>query len=197
MKCIQCGHTGIMPYCPCHNCECGYLNRKRRESIKTNELPTTTSTDLLNTISRFAGSSQLIMGVKKLRNTAKIPTKAHETDAGWDLYADIDEPLFLTPNKTELISTGIGFSIPKGYCGMIKDRSSYGMNGDHVLAGIIDSSYRGLVKVVMYSPFGRRINPGDKFAQMLILPVPQVTLVETEELDETTRGTGGFGSTGT
>jgi dUTP pyrophosphatase len=186
-----------MPYCFCNNCECGYLNRKRNNSVKANELPTTTSVDLLNTISKFAGSSQLIMNVKRLTPTAKLPTKAHETDAGWDLYADIDGPIFLTPSKIELISTGISVSIPKGYCGMIKDRSSYGMNGDHVLAGIIDSSYIGLVKVVMYSPFGRRINPGDKFAQMLIVPVQQIIIEEVEELDETARGTGGFGSTGT
>ena len=138
----------------------------------------------------------MILKVQRLSQTAKLPTKAHETDAGWDLYADIDQPLFLTPNKIEIIDTGLSISVPVGYCGMIKDKSSYGANGDHVLAGVIDTVYTGPVKVVMYSPFGRRINPGDKFAQMLIVSVPEVEIEEVDDLNQTERGEGGFGSSG-
>lgn len=137
-----------------------------------------------------------IMAVKKLTNTAKLPTKAHETDAGWDLYADIERPVIIPTNGLTTIDTGIAMAIPEGYCGQIWDRSSYGVNGTTKLAGVIDSSYRASVKVVLYSFRGRIINPGDKFAQMLIVPVPKIEIVEVEDLDETTRGEGGFGSSG-
>ena len=132
--------------------------------------------------------------VKRLTSTAKLPTKAHNNDAGWDLYADIEKPVTIPTNGLQVIDTGIAVGIPDGYCGVIKDRSSFGVAGHHILGGIIDSQYRSSIKVIMYSFRGKVINTGDKFAQMLILPVPKLELVEVDSLDETERGEKGFGS---
>lgn len=134
--------------------------------------------------------------VKRLSPTAKLPTKAHSTDAGWDLYADISIPITIPINGIGVIDTGIAVAIPKGYCAIFKDRSSYGVTGNHILAGVIDSGYRSMLKVVVYSIRGKVINPGDKFAQMLIVPVPEVEIEEVNSLDDTERGEGGFGSSG-
>lgn len=144
---------------------------------------------------------QIYMGpelkVKRLTDTAKLPTKAHDTDAGFDLYADISKEIQAPSDCMLRIPVGISISIPDGYCGLIKDRSSYGVKGDHIYAGVIDSSYRGGLVVVMHSTYGRKISPGDKIAQLLIVPVPKVEIVEVDELDDTERGSNGFGSTGT
>jgi dUTP pyrophosphatase len=134
--------------------------------------------------------------VKRLTDTAKLPTKAHDTDAGFDLYADIQTPITIPVNGLVTIETGIAVSLPEGHCGIIKDRSSYGVAGNHTLAGVIDESYNGPIKVILYSFRGKVINPGDKFAQMLVVPVPKVKVVEVTELEQTIRGDGGFGSTG-
>ena len=134
--------------------------------------------------------------VKRLSSTAKLPTKAHDTDAGWDLYADINTTVTIPIHGIGIIDTGIAVAIPKGYCAVFKDRSSYGVVGSHIFAGVIDETYRGMLKVIVYSIRGKVINPGEKFAQMLIVPVPEVEIEEVDNLDETERGEGGFGSTG-
>lgn len=138
----------------------------------------------------------LKLKVKRLNPSARLPTKANDADAGWDLYADIDKPIIIPTNGLVTVPTGIACAIPKGFCGQLWDRSSYGVNGTTKLAGVIDATYRGEIKVVLYSFRGRIINPGDKFIQMLIVPVPEVEIEEVDNLDETERGTGGFGSTG-
>ena len=149
---------------------------------------------IIESFSKVRGIMKL--KVKRLSPTSKLPTKAHDTDAGWDLYADITHPVTIPTNGLATIDTGIAMAIPKGYCGQIWDRSSYGVNGTTKLAGVIDCSYRASVKVVLYSFRGKVINPGDKFAQILILPVPEVEIEEVENLDDTERGEGGFGSSG-
>ena len=134
--------------------------------------------------------------VKKLTDSSQVPTKGHRSDAGWDLYADEDVELW--PEETKLISTGIAMSLPDGFAGLIWDRSSMGVKGIHRHAGVIDSSYRGEVKVCLHNTTGElyKIKSGDRIAQLLIQETPIFRLHEVEELDSTERGSGGFGSTG-
>mgnify|MGYP003641464259 CR=1 FL=1 len=134
--------------------------------------------------------------VKKLTDSSQVPTKGHPSDAGWDLYAD--EDIDVWPEETKLISTGIAMSIPKNFVGLIWDRSSMGVKGIHRHAGVIDSSYRGEVKVCLHNGTERvyKIKNGDRIAQLLIQETPIFRLHEVKELDSTERGSGGFGSTG-
>lgn len=140
--------------------------------------------------------------VKKLTDTAIVPTKSRKTDAGYDLYADEDKAIY--PEETKLISTGIAFAIPDGYAGLIWDRSGLGSKGIHRHAGVVDSSYRGEVKVCLSNSLSGHhsaeniyfISKGDRIAQILFQKVPHFDLVETEELDDTDRGSSGFGSSG-
>ena len=133
--------------------------------------------------------------VKKLSESANIPTKDKD-DAGWDLYTD--EDVTIPAGATTLVSTGVAMAIPKGYVGLIWDRSSMGVKGLHRHAGVIDSGYRGPVKVCLHNttdePYS--IELGDRVAQILIQEVPLFRIHEVEELDLTERGSGGFGSTG-
>ena len=133
--------------------------------------------------------------VKKLTESASIPTK-DQHDAGWDLYAD--ETVTIPAGVTVLVSTGIAMAIPKGYAGLIWDRSSMGVKGLHRHAGVVDSEYRGPVKVCLHNttkePYS--IERGDRVAQILIQEIPFFRIQEVKELDPTKRGSGGFGSTG-
>jgi len=134
--------------------------------------------------------------IKKLTDSSCVPTKGHPSDAGWDLYADEDTQLW--PEETKLISTGIAMSLPKGFVGLIWDRSSMGVKGIHRHAGVIDSGYRGEVKVCLHNTTSElyQIKSGDRIAQLLIQEAPIFRLHEVKELDSTERGSGGFGSTG-
>lgn len=160
----------------------------------------------------------LELRVKKLVEDAKLPTKAHITDAGFDLYSV--EDVVLNSAETTKIDTGIAVEIPTGYVGVIFDRSSMGSKGIHRHGGIIDSSYRGPIMVCLnntvastqdldvsnedgtqYLELITRVNAyeikkGDKIAQMLILPVPEVKVKEVSDLEESNRGEKGFGSSG-
>lgn len=146
----------------------------------------------------------LELKVKKLHPDAQLPTKAHASDAAFDLYVSgID--WWQTGNGVYILKTGIAVEIPEGYYGQIAGRSSLGKEGYVVLGGVIDSSYRGEVSVMLARMNERAdsntqpsfvFTPGDRIAQLLILPVPQVEVVEVDELSSSERGTGGFGSTG-
>ena len=144
--------------------------------------------------------SDMTIPVKRLTESATIPTKSRKTDAGYDLYADEDIAIY--PEDTKLISTGIAFAIPDGYAGLIWDRSGLGSKGIHRHAGVVDSSYRGEVKVALSNNRSSHkdniyfISKGDRIAQILFQKVPHFELVETEELDDTDRGSSGFGSSG-
>ena len=122
---------------------------------------------------------------------------AHEGDAGFDLRSA--ENTILEPNTQALISTGVKMAIPEGYVGLIWDRSGLAAkHGIHVLAGVVDSGYRGEVKVVMRN-FGTEpltITVNMRIAQMLIQAAPSVHIKIVDTLDDTNRGEGGFGSTG-
>jgi dUTP pyrophosphatase len=136
--------------------------------------------------------------VKRITPGAKIPVYHHPGDAGMDLFAA--EEVSLAPGEVKAVPTGIKMAIPDGYVGLIWDKSGLSLQGVHRLAGVVDAGYRGEVKIVMANltkePFV--FKPGQKAAQMLIQPVQAVEIVEAGEadLDETSRGAGGFGSTG-
>ncbi|MBS3165720.1 dUTP diphosphatase [Candidatus Woesearchaeota archaeon] len=135
--------------------------------------------------------------VKKISPTAILPKYALPGDAGMDIYSN--ESMILLPGERKLVPTGISMSIPTGFVGLIWDKS--GIAGNHglkTMGGVIDSGYRGEIKVVLHNlsdkPF--HIEQGAKIAQMLIQTVEQKKIEEVNELDETSRGESGFGSTG-
>ena len=134
--------------------------------------------------------------VKLLHDSAKPPTKGHMDDAGWDLYAF--ETISIPAGATVLVSTGVSMAIPKGYVGLIWDRSSMGVKGVHRHAGVIDCNYRGEVKVCLHNTTKEsyHIEKGDRIAQILIQEAPTFIQHVVHELDSTDRGEGGFGSTG-
>jgi len=141
------------------------------------------------------------MEVKRLTETAVLPTKAYSGDAGFDLYADLpnDRILHIQPKERVLISTGCAFAIPEGYYGRIADRSSVAWkSGCHVLAGVVDSAFRGEVKVVLVNLSREtcQIEHKQKIAQLVVTQIYTGELTEVEELNNTERGEGGFGSSG-
>ncbi|HVL51271.1 MAG TPA: dUTP diphosphatase [Actinomycetota bacterium] len=124
---------------------------------------------------------------------------AREGDAGVDLRAT--QPATLKPGERALISTGIALAIPQGFAGFVQPRSGMAIKkGLGVLnsPGLIDSGYRGEIKVIAINLDDQEMNieRGDRIAQLVILPVPHCTYEEVETLPESERGTGGFGSTG-
>ena len=133
---------------------------------------------------------------KLLYDSAKAPTKGHMNDAGWDLYAF--ETVAIPAGATVLVSTGISIAVPKEHVALIWDRSSMGVKGVHRHAGVIDSGYRGEVKVCLHNTTKQpyHIERGDRIAQMLIQEAPNFIQHVVHELDSTDRGDGGFGSTG-
>ncbi|MEM5820055.1 MAG: dUTP diphosphatase [Candidatus Aenigmatarchaeota archaeon] len=134
--------------------------------------------------------------VKRLNENAKLPERKREGDAGLDLYSI--EDIEINPNEIKLVSTGIAIEIPKGYVGIIKDRSGLATKGLHVLAGVIDENYRGEVKIVLINLGKEKIflEKYSRVAQLLILPYLKCNVKEVEELSETERGNSGFGSSG-
>jgi len=136
--------------------------------------------------------------IKKMREDATMPSYAHPGDAGIDLYAA--EFTALAEKKWVKIPVGFAVEIPKGYVGLIWDKSGLSMqHGLKVLGGVIDSGYRGEIQVgILNLGFESHVfDKGDKIAQLLIQPIVHGNLIEAEELnDDTERGTDGFGSTG-
>lgn len=143
-----------------------------------------------------------ILKVKKVRENAKLPTRATVGSAGLDLYACIDEPITLNKGDKAVIPTGIaiGLDDPR-YAAFIYARSGLAIKqGIGLLnsVGVIDSDYRGevCVGVIKQTDGAYTIQPFERVAQMVIKPVELPEIIEVEELDETDRGAGGFGSTG-
>jgi dUTP pyrophosphatase len=139
--------------------------------------------------------------VKKLRPDAIVPSYQTPGAAGMDLCAAVDEPVTIQPRTRAAISTGLAMAIPEGFEGQVRPRS--GLAAKHGITctnapGTIDHDFRGCVTVLLINhgsePF--TVEPGHRIAQLVIAPVVQAELVETEELSETARGNGGFGSTG-
>ena len=140
---------------------------------------------------------KLQLNVQRM-DDAKIPSYAHHGDAGMDLYS-LEEST-LKAGERAVIRTGIKMAIPHGYVGLVRDRSGLAVkNGITVMAGVVDSGYRGEVGVVLRntSKEDLQITKHMRIAQMLIMPVMHAEIRDSESLDDTARGHGGFGSTGT
>ena len=139
--------------------------------------------------------------VKKLKPSVKLPSYKTDGASGMDLMADIDKSIELKPGESCLIPTGLSVAFPKEYEIQIRPRSGLAAkNNISVLntPGTIDSDYRGEIKVILYN-HGKEdflINNKDRIAQMVLAPVIKMNFEETDELPETIRGEGGFGSTG-
>ncbi len=140
--------------------------------------------------------------IKKLKENAKIPTRGTGGSAGLDLCACIDEGITLNCGDTALIPTGIAIALPSAeYGAFVFPRSGIAVkHGIGLLnsVGVIDSDYRGeiMVGVINQKRESYTIEPGERIAQMVIMPVSMMPVSEAEELDSTDRGAGGFGSTG-
>lgn len=141
------------------------------------------------------------VNIKKLNENAKIPTYGTDYAAGADLYACSDEKISFEPGETKLIKTGIALEVPQGYAGLIYARS--GLASKRGLApankvGVVDSDYRGEVMVALHNHTNevKEIEPYERIAQLVIAPYLKAEFNEVDELDETVRGEGGFGSTG-
>lgn len=141
------------------------------------------------------------INVKRLTETAKLPERGSEYAAGYDLFADVERSVEIKPTETRMIGTGVAMEIPEGYFGGIFARS--GLSTKEGLrpancVGVVDSDYRGEIRVALHndSETDRYIFRGQKIAQMVVVPFLSVEFEEVEELNDTVRGTGGFGSTG-
>lgn len=135
--------------------------------------------------------------VKKLRDDAVLPRYAHEGDAGMDLFSC--EDYVLNAGERKLFKTGLSIELPEGYVSLIWDKSGLAFkHGLTVLGGVIEYTYRGEYGVILYNTSNEdfEIKKGDKIAQLLIQPICSADLEEVEKLSETSRGDGGFGSTG-
>lgn len=139
--------------------------------------------------------------VKKLNENAILPTYGSAGAAGADLYACLDEAVTILPGETAWIPTGIALEVPVGCAGLVYARSSLGAKRGLAPAnkvGVIDSDYRGEIRVVLlnHSKETQTVQPGERVAQFLITPVLTPEYEEVDELSNTQRGIGGFGSTG-
>ena len=139
--------------------------------------------------------------VKKLTETSKLPTRGSVFSAGFDLYADNNVDITIHPHETRKIGTGLALEIPDGYYGAIFARSGLatkeGLRPANCV-GICDSDYRGEYIVAIHNDSNedRIIEPKDRIAQLIIMQYPHITFEEVDELSDTSRGEGGFGSTG-
>lgn len=139
--------------------------------------------------------------VKKLKANAILPTYGSAEAAGADLYACLEEPVQIAPGKTCFIPTGVAMELPVGYVGLAFARSGLACKQDLAPAnkvGVIDSDYRGEFMIALHNHGNveRMVTHGDRIAQLVIVPVFTPGFVEVDELNETSRGVGGFGSTG-
>lgn len=139
---------------------------------------------------------------QRLREDACVPTYGSEAAAGADLYAAIDGSVTLAPGETKLIPHGLAMAIPKGYAGFIYARSGLATRRNLAPAnkvGVVDADYRGelMTPIHNHGSIPAVIEPGERVAQLVIAPVMHAEFCEVETLDETERGSGGFGSTGT
>jgi len=143
------------------------------------------------------------VGIKRLPHASDLPLPHYATQgsAGLDLLAAVDEPIELLPGQRMAVPTGIAIELPLGVEAQVRPRSGLALNHGITCLnspGTIDSDYRGEVKVILIN-LGEEdfvIRRGERIAQMIVAPVVQAAWLETESLDETARGAGGFGSTG-
>lgn len=141
------------------------------------------------------------IAVKKVRENAILPTYGSAEAAGADIYACLEAPVTIGAGETVFIPTGLAMEVPKGCAGLVYARSSMGAKRGLAPAnkvGVIDSDYRGEISVVLHNhgSVSQTVEPGDRIAQLLITPVITPVYEQVDELTDTNRGTGGFGSTG-
>ena len=145
-------------------------------------------------------SDAISLPIKRLDPTVELPSYAYSGDAGLDLRAN--EDVTLRPLERRLVSTGLAIAIPKGYAGFVQPRSGLALREGLSMAntpGLIDANYRGELKVCAINLDSNKeihIERGERIAQLVIQKIPVVRLVEVDELEETDRGAGGFGSSG-
>jgi dUTP pyrophosphatase len=147
-----------------------------------------------------ADSSSVELRTTRLRAAARLPSRAHEGDAGLDLYAA--DAATIAPGERATVATGIAIEVPEGFAGLVLPRS--GLAARHGIAlvnapGLIDSGYRGEIRVLLLNtdrdePF--EVKPGERIAQLLLTPVADAEPLEVTELAASVRGDGGFGSSG-
>lgn len=142
------------------------------------------------------------ISVKKLKENALLPTYGSEFAAGADLYACLDEAVTIAPQETKLIPTGLAMEIPLGWAGLIYARSGLATKRGLAPAnkvGVVDPDYRGEIMVSLHNhgTVPQTVEAGERIAQLVLTPYLTARFLETEELSETVRGAGGFGSTGT
>jgi dUTP pyrophosphatase len=138
--------------------------------------------------------------VQRVREEARLPSRAHVGDAGLDLYAA--EAATIDPGERTTVATGIAVEVPPGYAGLVLPRS--GLAARHGIAlvnapGLIDSGYRGEIKILLLNTDRTdafEISPGDRIAQLVVSPIADAVPVEITEVASSARGTGGFGSSG-
>lgn len=139
--------------------------------------------------------------IKRLNERAKIPTFGTEFSAGADLYCAEEHEISVCSGQKCSIGTGVSMEIPEGYVGLVFARSGLACKNGLRLCnsvGVIDADYRGEIKVVLHndSEYVREIKPGERVAQMIVMPYPKVSFIEVKELSDTVRGESGFGGTG-
>ena len=141
----------------------------------------------------------------KLDKGAIMPIRAHETDAGYDIFAREDFIVYRSTEKKKRVNvgyaihdTGVHIEIPKGYVGFLKSKSGLNVKRGMTSEGVIDSGYTGSIVVKLYNHTAHayKVHKGDKITQLVLLPIFTPELKQVDTLDETERGDGGFGSTG-
>lgn len=142
------------------------------------------------------------INIRLINELATLPSRGSELAAGYDLYAALPEPVEIGPGHTEKIPTGISLEIPEGYAGFVYARS--GLASKQGLApankvGVVDADYRGEIFVFLHNHgiSSRTVEQGERIAQLIVAPFMELEFNEVNELSETQRGEGGFGSTGT
>lgn len=143
----------------------------------------------------------MTINIKKLNENAVIPAYGSEYAAGADLYACLEGELTIQPHETAVISTGIALELPVGYAGLIYARSGLATKKGLAPAnkvGVVDCDYRGEVKVALHNHSGvaQTVSAGERVAQLVITPYITAAFNTVDELSQTVRGAGGFGSTG-
>jgi len=142
----------------------------------------------------------VILEVVRLHPEARLPSRAHSGDAGLDLHALTD--VVLAPGQRASVATGIAIALPSGHAGLVLPRS--GLAARHGIAlvnapGLIDEGYRGELRVLLLNTdraTATRLSAGDRIAQLVVIPVPAVDVLEVDGLETSARGSGGFGSSG-
>ena len=131
-----------------------------------------------------------------MNSQAVLPTRTHDDDAGLDLYNL--EDFHLEPGEGRTVKTGIALALPKGYVGLVADRSSLGKRGLKTAGGVIDAGSRGEIHIVLWNISGEvfELKRGERLAQLLVIPIATPAVEEVDSLDDTARGVKGFGSSG-